>query len=150
MGTFSSNGNFWIDFFLYRVLQTLRSFSQQFSIPCTLHSTSQDQCHHSRNKAFLSKQGHFYNYVDFSITLYPLMEVAILETSHLIMLLVKTHKMRNFFMLHFVFTFVTLKVLTAVMINTQHFWDVMPCQLLHTYRCFCGAYSLHLLVWFAT
>ena len=46
------------------------------------------------------------------------------------------------FTLHFVFTSVTPKVLTVVMINTQDFWDVMPHQLLQTYRCFCGAYSL--------
>lgn len=108
------------------------------------------RCHHSRNTASLSKQGHFYNYVHFSITLYPLMEAVILETSHLIMLLVKTHKMRNYFTLHFVFTFVTPKFPTVVMINTQDFRGVMPCQLLHTYRSFCGAYSLQLLVWFAT
>jgi len=63
---------------------------------------------------------------------------------------VKSHQMRNCFTLHFVFTFVTPEVLTIIMVNTQDVWDVMPCQLLHTYRCFCGAYSLHLLVWLAT
>jgi len=35
------------------------------------------------------------------------MEVAILEISHLILLVVKTHQVRNCFTLHFAFTFVT-------------------------------------------
>ena len=35
-------------------------------------------------------------------------------------------------MLHFVFTFVTPKVLTVAMTNAQDFRDVMPCKLLHT------------------
>ena len=63
------------------------------------------------------QNGQFYSYVTFNIKLYPLMEVAILETSHLILLVVKFHQMRNCFNLHFVFTSVTPKVLTVVMIN---------------------------------
>jgi hypothetical protein len=121
----------------------IQSLSQHFPIPCILRSTSQNHgATKAETKLLFSKQGHIYNYVYFSITLYPLMEVAILETSHLILLVVKTHQMRNCFMLHSVFTFVTPEVLTDVIINTHDFWDVMPCQLLHTYRCFCGAYSL--------
>jgi len=41
--------------------------------------------------------------------LYPLMEVAILDNSHLILLIAKSHQIRNCFTLHFVFTFVCYK-----------------------------------------
>lgn len=101
------------------------------------------RCHHSRNKASLSKWGHFYNYVHFSITLY----FGDLTSHHAACQDPQNEKL---LLATFCLHFVTPKVLTVVMVNTQGLWDVMPCQLLHTYRCFCGAYSLHLLVLSAT